>query len=703
MDQFSHDLTVALEETSLMDRASGVGRWGSRRRTRSTGNLPCAPQPTEDSSSSPTDTLNALGHHHQQQHHHHHHHHHPSANVDGLDTHNLKLPASDSDEMAEAMLPLRWLLRPGALESDSLNETTFSPARFYKPNSRRKRKIKRMSMEFEFSKDTPHSFTESPLQPGMLSATGTATGTIRKRLLKADGHRSHLFFCGKRKRSNRDRYHEQETGKLYTSPHTTHIMDMEQQHQQQQRMRPRSYSSTSKPLSDRLLPLNKGLLSKINRMAAQGQQQAMPNQKTDNKELKGRQADDAKAGQEMEDDLELLSKAKDNAKELPTLPPPALTTEVPSEANLDFFSMDTIVPVTDIDALLLSTPPSAPPLLRKKTPAPSSSTSKTHRRRRFQTLPQPQPLSQTHTQSMDCSELYDFLSSSSLSSSSDSEADVGHGGHRRRHDTDREGDDELTDWPGNEFGPGARYDPKRKLTKKSLLPQIRSDDTIGEDDTLMSGTEAGAMGGGGGGGIEPPPKSPESLQDLPRFQLPNAVVASSEPIDILNAGCEMETNADGSGIMPAPRQIESEMSGETSNPFLSSSPPGQHQGQEVREIRAGCRRINGERAGFSIKLSVNERLARFLQDPRQTQIRLPDVELYEPDGNLGNLATLYSLTMLVEHGCTVLTKTRNTTQSVSVDHFQRGLQQPPPDLFGDFKRRCYGEEEQQEPQDPDHK
>lgn len=34
-DQFSHDLTLALEETSR-----GAGRtWGIRRRTRSTGNL----------------------------------------------------------------------------------------------------------------------------------------------------------------------------------------------------------------------------------------------------------------------------------------------------------------------------------------------------------------------------------------------------------------------------------------------------------------------------------------------------------------------------------------------------------------------------------------------------------------------------------------------------------------------------------------
>lgn len=38
MEQFSHDLTLALEETS---RSGGVrsGRWGTRRRTRSTGNL----------------------------------------------------------------------------------------------------------------------------------------------------------------------------------------------------------------------------------------------------------------------------------------------------------------------------------------------------------------------------------------------------------------------------------------------------------------------------------------------------------------------------------------------------------------------------------------------------------------------------------------------------------------------------------------
>ncbi|XP_062141109.1 uncharacterized protein LOC133849210 [Drosophila sulfurigaster albostrigata] len=730
MDQFSHDLTLALEETSLMDRACGVGRWGSRRRTRSTGNLPCAPQPTEDSSSSPTDTLNAHGHGHG-------HHQHNSgacgnANVDGLDsnTHNTMLPASDSDEKAEAMLPLRLpakLLNAaaavrmgmGALESDSLNETTFSPARFYKPNSRRKRKIKRMSMEFEFSKDcnvmmvSPHSFTESPLQPGMLGTSGTATaaggggagnvagataagnvtGTVRKRVLKAEcgANRSNLFFCGKRKRSNRDRYNEHEAGvvghagncsgssKLHSSsmPRYTH---MEEFH----RMRPRSYSSTSKPHSDRLLPLNKGLLSKINRIAqSQTQAQSQQSQKTDNTSSMEQGLDQARTTAEQLDAN--TDELHQHQQQLELRESHAETTETTGGGG--DFSMEMLVPVSDIESLLNM--PCKLPLENAGADYHAHRKKSHHRRRRFC-----QPTHPLHVQSMDCGELYDF--SSSLSSSSDSEDS------HRLHDTDREGDDELTDWPGNEFGPGGKYDPKRKLTKKSLLPQIRSDDTIGEDDTLMSGTEATAATTTAGAstfcdsyGISQSPTQPaDAVQDLSRFQ----PAASSNPIEIcggganrgnrsvgfmgVNIGLDMESTTNG---LPAVRQIESEMSGETSNPFLSSSPPMQL--QEVREIRAGCRRINGDRPGFSIKLSVNERLARFLQDPRQTQIRLPDIEIYEQD-SLVNLSTLYSLNMVVENGCTVLTKTRNTTQSVNVDP-QRNLQQRQ-DLIGDFKRRCYG-------------
>ncbi|KAH8294543.1 hypothetical protein KR044_012373 [Drosophila immigrans] len=652
MDQFSHDLTLALEETSLMDRACGVGRWGSRRRTRSTGNLPCAPQPTEDSSSSPTDALNAHGHHQ-----------HPGGNAGGD---KVMLHASDSDEKPEAMLPLRLpakcpnvRLGIGALESDSLNETNFSPARFYKPNSRRKRKIKRMSMEFEFSKDcnvmiaSPHSFHDSsPLQPGMLAAAtaatggnvagGNLTGTVRKRLLKTDcSSRLNSLFCGKRKRSNRDRYNEQEaagilvggsSSKLHSSsmPRYTHM-------EEYQRMRPRSYSSTSKPHSDRLLPLNKGLLSKINRIA----QSQTPTQ--------------SQSQQTQKTETELVTHADEQQLEL----------------RVETAASELLVPVSDIESLLNL--PSSITLEhagiggdyhahRKK----SSSSHHHHhhhhhhhRRRRFCQTTTAHALHDV--QSMDCSELYDFLSSSSLSSSSDDSEDS-----HRLHDTDREGDDELTDWPGNEFGHGVgKYDPKRKLTKKSLLPQIRSDDTIGEDDTLMSGTEATAAStaaaaatccDSAGISLSPPTQPQEALS---RFQS----AASSQPIEICGGGANrsvgfnicLDMESTSCNGLPAVRQIESEMSGETSNPFLSSSPPLQL--QEVREIRAGCRRINGDRPGFSIKLSVNERLARFLQDPRQTQIRLPDIELYEQD-SLINLSTLYSLSMVVENGCTVLTKTR---------------------------------------------
>lgn len=41
MEQFSHDLTLALEETSRYSHYSGArsGKFGMRRRTRSTGNL----------------------------------------------------------------------------------------------------------------------------------------------------------------------------------------------------------------------------------------------------------------------------------------------------------------------------------------------------------------------------------------------------------------------------------------------------------------------------------------------------------------------------------------------------------------------------------------------------------------------------------------------------------------------------------------
>ena len=112
--------------------------------------------------------------------------------------------------------------------------------------------------------------------------------------------------------------------------------------------------------------------------------------------------------------------------------------------------------------------------------------------------------------------------------------------------------------------------------------------------------------------------------------------------------------------------------GETSNHFLSSP----NTFCEVREIRAGCRRVRDERPGFSIITSFNEDLlkwamskikknwfhfcspviiCRFLQDDQQRQLKIFDIQEYD---KILELAKLYSLNIARENGCILLTKTR---------------------------------------------
>lgn len=83
---------------------------------------------------------------------------------------------------------------------------------------------------------------------------------------------------------------------------------------------------------------------------------------------------------------------------------------------------------------------------------------------------------------MDCGNINDFLSSSSLSSS-DSETE-------ETNEDDHEGDDELTDWPGHEAMVNfASKNEFKRANKKATnkLPQIKQqDDIIQDDDTLMS-------------------------------------------------------------------------------------------------------------------------------------------------------------------------------------------------------------------------
>lgn len=246
---------------------------------------------------------------------------------------------------------------------------------------------------------------------------------------------------------------------------------------------------------------------------------------------------------------------------------------------------------------------------------------------------------------MDCAGLNDFLSSSSLSSS-DSEAG-------QTNESDREGDDELTDWPGNEamVNFASKNDFKRAKQPRSNSKSMVTgrfgigggcgDDLMAQDDdTLMSADEmntspnppitsttmGGASATAGGSGIAlsststatfPPNTLNLSVRCMPA---PNNVAPSSAAIatartvlstDDGQRRATMPIDIVGSGSVASSQStfIESEMSGETSNNFLSSSSPC----LEVREFRAGCRRIRDERPGFTIFTSVNEHLSRFGQ------------------------------------------------------------------------------------------
>lgn len=230
--------------------------------------------------------------------------------------------------------------------------------------------------------------------------------------------------------------------------------------------------------------------------------------------------------------------------------------------------------------------------IKKLTPTKAARKAK-HRRRRHMKM----QLQFDENNFMDCGNLNDLLSSSSLSSS-DSEPVCG------ANESEHEGDDELTDWPGNEamINFASKHDFKRAKTRPKLpqIPQMQDD--IQDDDTLMS-TEDINFGVEACGLDKLPGYTPicpmATFPNIP--ENPNTTNGSnilpprsvSMPIDI-------------SGPYQYTKQIESEMSGDTSNNILSSP----NTITEVREIRAGCRRIGGV-PGYSIITPVNEQLARY--------------------------------------------------------------------------------------------
>ncbi|XP_059608562.1 uncharacterized protein LOC132256265 isoform X2 [Phlebotomus argentipes] len=564
MEQFSHDLTLALEETSRIGNLH-TSRWGLRRRTRSTGNLPSAPQPTEDSSSSPADGPSKrpeFG---------------ATATGDALTNTFL----SDSDDHSE----LKLLIKSrdvGNFESDSLNEN-FSPAR---PNTRRKRKFKRMAVEYETTPTTPGTSTVSPLFPG----------AIKKRVLRhvcQENFRANLYFCGKRKRSHRDRCAE------YDKQHSSSVP------RQRDCFIPRysylEFKSRSRQMGGRpfekIQPLNKTIVSKIEKISQESSATASTSTVTlANSRVGGFVAE------------------------------PAATEDEDTMKSAEAF---------------------LPPHHASQEPMPP----RRGRKKEYMKM----QLQFDDPNFMDCS-LSEFLSSSSLSSSDSEEAAT--------NESDHEGDDELTDWPGNEvmINFASKNDFKRARPPKLTKTRSNHEARDGTGDAVMMSVD----------GAQPLPLLTGHMLLGGR-----APVSATQPINIAGGS----SYSSGAGGCP---EIESEMSGETSNHFLSS--PGTL--NEVREIRAGCRRIREERPGFSIITSVNEDLSRFLQDGQQMELRLPESNVKEHE-KLSHLAKLYSLNMQLNDGCAILTKTSNTTQTVRIDRGAMSKRL----LLSDYKRRCYGENE----------
>ncbi|XP_055326804.1 uncharacterized protein LOC129580415 [Sitodiplosis mosellana] len=710
MEQFSHDLTLALEETS---RVRAGHCWGGRRRTRSTGNLPCAPQPTEDSSS-PGD-----------------------GNIDINECQsNSILSDSDDRQNFQLALKVRQTCLFGNFESDSLNEN-FSPTR---PSTRRKRKFKRMAVEYETTPSTPGN----PNPNTMFPLTGSST--VKKRVMKhtnQENFRTGLFFCGKRKRSHRERYHDYDHYRLHSSsvPRQREFFTPKNSYLEYKN---RSRNAYAKPC-ERILPLNKNIVSKIEKISLEslnhsGAMSFAPGIVTanDGKSVPTGFNFDSAYLKCSSQNTTTNTNADVSQQQLPQVPvglqtvtpftAKSLSIDSASSANTNKMpqksgSFDSPFVVQDIQPGGVVQSPMVDislPIKIKESSRKGHNTSRHSNHKRKQSK-RSQLKMQFHEQNgMDCGNLNDFLSSSSLSSS-DSEAG-------ETNESDREGDDELTDWPGNEamVNFASKNDFKRAKSARSstnnnasgvhqtsgnLKARFTNDDCMGQDeDTLMSADElptttyashlSTSQNPVNTGttllNLESsifPPKFPTSLQnrltsnDSLTHSSPSTSdnqltsnssrvlrTATSLPIDIVPQSYQNFT----SGIHTA--QIESEMSGEASNPFLASP------SMEVREIRAGCRRIRDERPGFTIFSSVNEHLARFLQDSRQSQLILPYTNTEEND-KLIDLAKLYSLRIEIENCRAIFYKTINTTQSVKIDQSNMSK------LFlSDYKRRCYGAE-----------
>lgn len=265
------------------------------------------------------------------------------------------------------------------------------------------------------------------------------------------------------------------------------------------------------------------------------------------------------------------------------------------------------------------------------------------------------------------------------------------------NDSDAEGDDELTDWPGIEelkvFSKSLTFKsskvvhntssamPPPKRIKKEKLPikngwlHCKNRFKKKRPKVELSGNEDDAM-----------MSDSKTVVDLDEGVLkdilqPNSTFSTFS--DIKNAGVSgcnadvtffhsfqafQEKSRDPSLTNQPPRTNFSLQKTSSSDLNLSEkSPQSDHYysehsmstaATEVREIRAGCRRIREERPGFLILSAANEQLSKFLQDSCQVELKLPSIHDPNEKEKLVSLAKLYSLDLKVEIDRPVLRKTR---------------------------------------------
>lgn len=167
MEALVHDLTLALEESS--NSANVRRRWGIRRRARSTGNIPSLGinKHSDDSSSSICD-------------------------IRVPKNPTVSRYQSDSDDTNQTKRFARFsnLNNASNIESDSVNENFV-----HKANIRRKRKFKKMAVDSDSNPSTSQA----------VAIMSTSLGNKKRVLRNECKNRYGAIWCGKRKRSCRER------------------------------------------------------------------------------------------------------------------------------------------------------------------------------------------------------------------------------------------------------------------------------------------------------------------------------------------------------------------------------------------------------------------------------------------------------------------------------------------------------------------